>query len=324
MTRFSLLFAAFACSGFAASAAVRPTILPDSIGVEYRNNKVLIKHRVAPGETLYGISRRYKVPVEQIVEANPKLEGALGAGQIVLVPRTRVVLTPPGAPKTATAAGPAAAPNPAARGLAADARGNKVYKVEKGQTLFSIARRFGLSPADIARQNNMAADAGVRIGQTLIIVPAGGAAAAVPPEAAPVTKAASVPAPTNRPERGDETEREKEKETAGATAAVLPPAREEAPERVSEIVRKVTENGLAAVIEGGGTDKYLALHKTAPVGTIMQVRNIMNGQSVYVRVIGQLPDTGENSNVLVRISRRAVQKLATPDSRFRVETSYVP
>jgi rare lipoprotein A (peptidoglycan hydrolase) len=86
----------------------------------------------------------------------------------------------------------------------------------------------------------------------------------------------------------------------------------------------VTESGLAAVIEGGGTDKYLALHKTAPVGTIMQVRNIMNGQSVYVRVIGQLPDTGENSNVLVRISRRAVQKLATPDSRFRVETSYVP
>jgi hypothetical protein len=56
----------------------------------------------------------------------------------------------------------------------------------------------------------------------------------------------------------------------------------------------------------------------------MQVRNIMNGQSVYVRVIGQLPDTGENSNILVRLSPRAVQRLATPDSRFRVETSYVP
>ncbi|SHJ26932.1 LysM domain-containing protein [Hymenobacter daecheongensis DSM 21074] len=322
MTRFSLLFAAFALSGFAASAAVRPTILPDSIGVEYRNNKVLIKHRVMPGETLYGISRRYKVPVEQIVEVNPKLEGALGAGQIVLVPRTRVVIS---APSAAKAAPTAAAPNPAAKGLTTDARGNKVYKVEKGQTLFAIARRFDLTPADIARQNNMAPSAGVRIGQTLIIVPAGGASAA--PEAAPVAtapvKAAPVPAPTNRPER-DDNDRDKEKEPAATASTAPAPAKEEAPERASEIVRKVTESGLAAVIEGGGTDKYLALHKTAPVGTIMQVRNIMNGQSVYVRVIGQLPDTGENSNVLVRISRRAVQKLATPDSRFRVETSYVP
>ncbi|RYU81223.1 LysM peptidoglycan-binding domain-containing protein [Hymenobacter persicinus] len=314
MTRFSLLFAAFALSGFAASATPRPIALPDSIGVEYRNNKVLIKHRVAPGETLYGIARRYKVPVDQIVEANPKLEGALGAGQIVLVPRTRVVLSNPAA-KSATAA----VPNAAAKGLSTDARGNKVYKVAKGETLFAVARRFDMTPADIARQNNMAANAGVRIGQTLIIVPAGGSADAA---VAAAPKPAAVPAPNNRPERTDDSD--KEKESATAPAAPVTPAKEDAPERASEIVRKVTESGLAAVIEGGGTDKYLALHKTAPVGTIMQVRNIMNGQSVYVRVIGQLPDTGENSNVLVRISRRAVQKLATPDSRFRVETSYVP
>jgi hypothetical protein len=101
-------------------------------------------------------------------------------------------------------------------------------------------------------------------------------------------------------------------------------AEERTPERASEIVRRVTESGLATKIEGSGTDKYLALHKTAAVGTIMQVRNIMNGQSVYVRVIGQLPDTGENNNILVRLSPRAVQRLSTPDSRFRVETSYVP
>ena len=87
---------------------------------------------------------------------------------------------------------------------------------------------------------------------------------------------------------------------------------------------RVSESGLAAVIDNNGTDKYLALHKTAPVGTIMQVKNAMNGQSVYVRVIGKLPDTGENNNILVRLSPRAVQKLGTSDQRFRVETSYVP
>ncbi|MCB2408649.1 LysM peptidoglycan-binding domain-containing protein [Hymenobacter lucidus] len=326
MTRFSLLLAAFVGCGFSASAAVRPAILPDSIGVEYRNNKVLIKHRVAPGETLYGLSRRYKVPVDQIVEANPKLEGTLTTGQVVLVPRNRVVMNTP----AATAAKPTAAPAPSAaatRDLTTDAKGNKIYKVEKGQTLFSIARRFNTTPDALAKLNKLPDNAGVRIGQSLIVIPAGGTAAAVPePTAASPAPKAPTPAPNNRPERADDTDKDKDKETPPATVTPAAAGKDEdhAPERASEIVRKVTEGGLAAVIEGGGTDKYLALHKTAPVGTIMQVRNIMNGQSVYVRVIGQLPDTGENSNILVRLSRRAVQKLATPDSRFRVETSYVP
>ncbi|TGE28302.1 DPBB and LysM peptidoglycan-binding domain-containing protein [Hymenobacter metallicola] len=324
MTRFSLLVATFLTCGFSASAAVGPVVLPDSIGVEYRNNKILIKHRVGPGETLYGLSRRYKVPVDQIVEANPKLEGTLVTGQIVLVPRNRVVMTTAGAAKPAATP---AAPSAATRELTTDARGNKVYKVEKGQTLFSIARRFNTTPDALAQLNKLPENAGVRIGQTLIIVPASGGSGAAEPAvaAAPAPKAPvpKTPAPTNRPERAEEAD--KEKEIAPATPPTTPAKEEEkAPERASEIVRKVTEGGLAAVIEGGGTDKYLALHKTAPVGTIMQVRNIMNGQSVYVRVIGQLPDTGENSNILVRLSKRAVQKLATPDSRFRVETSYVP
>jgi rare lipoprotein A (peptidoglycan hydrolase) len=96
------------------------------------------------------------------------------------------------------------------------------------------------------------------------------------------------------------------------------------PTRASEVVTRVTESGMGAPIDKSATDKYLALHKTAPVGTIMQVKNAGNGQSVYVRVIGKLPDTGENNSILVRLSPRAMQKLGTADSKFRVETSYVP
>ena len=71
-------------------------------------------------------------------------------------------------------------------------------------------------------------------------------------------------------------------------------------------------------------NKYLGLHKTAPIGTILQVKNIMNGQNVYVRVIGKLPDTGANEKVIVRISKKAYQRLAALDNRFRVEVSYMP
>ena len=338
MSRFPLLSAAFVFAGFSALAAPRPVAPPDSIGVEYRGNKMLIKHRVAPGETLYGLARRYKVPVEDIVEANSGQKGALVTGQVVLVPRNRVVLSQPAAPR-ATASVPAAA-----RALPTDARGNKLYKVEAGMTLFAIARRFQTTPAELSRLNGFAANYNVRVGETVIVAASGAAPAAPRPVAA---TPARTTAPTTRPERDEEAEksarearereareraaRERARDSATApavtpeTPATTPaPEKDRGPSRASEIVRRVSESGLATTIQTDASDKYLALHKTAPVGTIMQVRNIMNGQSVYVRVIGQLPDTGENTNILVRLSKKAVQRLATPDQRFRVETNYVP
>ncbi len=304
---------------------------------------MLIKHRVVPGETLYGLSRRYKVPVDQIVEANAGQKGSLVTGQIVLVPRQRAVLSNPAAPKAA----PAATASATALAQPTDARGNHVYKVQPGQTLFAIARKFSTTPQALAQLNGFAPNYNVRSGQTLIVAsgtaparretPAPTPAAptpATPAPAAPVTRepvVATTPAPApTRPTsapiltRPEPTAKLRDKDTTLTSAATPAKEEERAPERASEIVRRVTESGLATSIPNSTTDKYLALHKTASVGTIMQVRNIMNGQSVYVRVIGPLPDTGENNNILVRLSPRAVQRLATPDARFRVETSYVP
>ncbi|QNE39715.1 LysM peptidoglycan-binding domain-containing protein [Hymenobacter sp. NBH84] len=304
-----------------------PAALPDSIGVEYRGNKMLIKHLVTAGETLYGLSRRYKVTVESIVEANPQLQGALVKGQVVLVPRTRVVLTP--APATRATAAASSAATPAARALPTDARGNHVYTVKPGQTLFSIAQRYGVSTTELIRLNRLPASGVVNANQTLIIVPAaaGSVAAAKPAPTRPAPTVVAPPAAAAAP-RPEDPDRNRPKETLAPapteTATTDGPEEERAPEHASEIVSRVRESGLAAIIEGSTTEKYLALHKTAPVGTIMQVRNIMNGQSVYVRVIGHLPDTGDNANMLVRLSPRAVQRLVTPDQRFRVETSYVP
>ena len=330
MIRFFLLFSALSLTGLSATAATRPVASPDSIGVEYRGNKMLIKHRVMPGETLYGIARRYKVPVADIVGENPQVASSLVSGQVVLVPRVRVVLAPATRPAVAASTG-----SPAARALPADARGNRTYVVRPGQTLFSIAQRYGVATAELIRLNRLPAAGTVRAGQTLVIVPAAApattaatVAVAAKPTVAPAAAVAVppvAPSPAARPEEADKAPEKPAAPVVATPGSVAPVAAEnQPPEHADEIVSRVSESGLAAVIDGASTEKYLALHKTAPVGTIMQVRNIMNGQSVYVRVIGKLPDTGENSNVLVRLSPRAVQRLATPDARFRVETSYVP
>ena len=282
----------------------------DSIGVEMRGGQRFVKHRVAGGETLTALARRYRVSLDQLTAANPQITAGLGIGQIVYVPR-------PAAGK-ATAAPAKGAAGPA---VVVPAR----YTVAKGETLFGIARRFQLTPDELIRLNKLPANGSVRLGQQLILsaaeagTPAAPVAASSKPEAAPAAAPASTPAP------------DKPAQIATVTPATPaekdnPEAKEEArtPTRAAELLGRVVETGLGAPIERSATDKYLALHKTAPVGTIMQVRNAMNGQSVYVRVIGKLPDTGENNNILVRLSPRAVQKLGTADSRFRVETNYIP
>ena len=296
----------------------------DSIGMEIRGGQRFVKHRVAAGETLSALSRHYHVTLDQLTAANPQIKNGLGVGQIVFVPR-------PAAAGKAAAPAPgkalAAAYTPPAAG-AVPAR----YTVARGETLFGIARKFQLTPDELIRLNKLPAGGAVRVGQQLLLsateagTPAATTAAAAPKtapvrpaevEAVPATPASKMPTPAP----------DKPAQIATVTAE-KPDDKEEkedrTPNRASEVLARVVETGLGAPIEKSITDKYLALHKTAPVGTIMQVKNSMNGLSVYVRVIGKLPDTGDNNNILVRLSPRAVQKLGTADSRFRVETNYIP
>jgi LysM repeat protein len=86
---------------------------------------------------------------------------------------------------------------------------------------------------------------------------------------------------------------------------------------------EVRESGLAELIDGtGGNRKYLALHRTAKPGTILKVRNELNNREVFVRVVGPLPATGVNNNIIIKISKSAFDRLGGVDTKFRAEVTY--
>lgn len=100
---------------------------------------------VQPGDTLFAIANRFGVSVQDIVRANNIADpNRISPGQ-------RLVIPTPGAPS----------PPPA--------DGFREYIVQPGDTLFSIANRFGVTVQDIVRANNIADPNRIFPGQRLVI-----------------------------------------------------------------------------------------------------------------------------------------------------------
>jgi hypothetical protein len=83
------------------------------------------------------------------------------------------------------------------------------------------------------------------------------------------------------------------------------------------------ETGLAEVIPGTEANKkYLVLHRTAPVGSVIRVKNEENSLTIFARVVGVLPETGDNSKILIKLSQAAFEQLKGVNARFPVEVLY--
>ncbi|PRY05379.1 LysM repeat protein [Pontibacter ummariensis] len=286
-------------------------VVRDSVGIARKNGKLFVQHKVEPKETLYALSRKYSVPVAQIVEANPSVETTIKIGEIVLIPRKYTEST-----AVASASKAAAVPAASNRTYMVNDGGHKMHTVEPKQTLYSISRLYGVKVEDIRRWNQLP-DNNISIGSSLIVGMS---------SEKPTKKPMYVPEPDDEMTKAVAVENALPAETASTSTEPVTSAEEET-KTVEDAagVKKVIETGLAEMIDPkADTNKYLALHRTAPVGTIMQIKNDMNQQVVYVRVVGKLPETGANDKVIVRLSKKAYQKLGAVDQKFRVELSYMP
>ncbi len=278
-------------------------------------------HTVKEGETLFRISRSYNVSIDELKRWNVTGNQALSIGQSLVIYQIGSLDN--------------IAPQAGMPQAIIDEKKYVTHTVKPGETLYAISRAYGVSVSELMQRNKLPNES-ISFGQQLIIRDREVLEMPEMSVSATSVNTPTIPDPVinNSSQGNDNMTGEEEEEEDNDPTLNRPESLEQEKERIRTIrasekkalseYDKKSEMGFASAIEAGiDTKKFLALHRSAPAGTIMQIRNEMNNLSVFVRIVGKLPDTGVNNKIAIRISQAAYEKLGGINERFPVEITYI-
>ena len=116
----------------------------DSIGVTKVDGKMHVRYLVSPGETIYGISTHYGVSISNLMEINPELEAGLKVGQVINIPYNKEYMDARAEAKSSN---------------------KTIHKVQPGETLFGLSKKYDVPLGDLLKWNGME----LKAGQDLVV-----------------------------------------------------------------------------------------------------------------------------------------------------------
>jgi membrane-bound lytic murein transglycosylase D len=200
------------------------------------------RHRVNKGESIGSISRKYGVSPKEIMAANKmKHEGRLTLGTSLIIPGGQAPAAPPAPSQVASGKPVPYTPQTSISGKspiqsvpagampqAADA----THSVQRGETVGSIAARYGVSPAELMAANNMRSGKDLLAGKSIVIPGKGGKKA---PEKPHPGDKRSLPEPVKTPEPTAKAVAGREPAPAAKTPTPLAQANKSAPAPLQQV-----------------------------------------------------------------------------------------
>lgn len=241
------------------------------------SGQILFDHYIAPGQTLFGVSRFYGLSLEDTYHLNPTLRVKYTSGDQVRVPIPRQLIRPA----------------PAADSLAWFVP--VYYRMGKGETYFGLYKRVlklendaylkALNPE--LTPERMAPNQRLAIGFLKL-------------DGIPKSLQGDIEDPYVRRNRGLRDLWNLRTEGKNMTKA----------------------SGKAAWTSKGDPGKWMALHRTAPINSIIEIEDPRSRKTIYARVEGRIPDQLYDKNVIVVVSPLLVKAFGVRDKHFYVKTRY--
>lgn len=269
-------------------------------------SNTVTEHTVKPKEYLGVIAKEYGVTVEELKSLNKLSSNSLQIGQVLKIPaKSAGSEVTPFAPVveskvTETKATENRVTVPVSTAVKPESSFEHV--VANGETIYSIAQKYQLTTYQIKTANNLNSNDLV-VGQKLIIK--GEKPAAV----------ISNTAATTTEEDGDNSD----------SPNTLKNPSLKRPAAVYGL-NKIEEKGTAIWISDPDLDpnKMLILHRTAPVGTVIQITNPMTNRSTFAKVVGKFTENETTKDVIIVMTKAVADAVGALDKRFFCNLSYGP
>ena len=247
-----------------------------------------IIHKVEAGQTLYFLSKKYNIGIDQLRQANPDI-----LDDLIIKPAQVLVI--PVENKT----------------VELDQGGYKIHVVKTKETLYSLSKLYDISVSELINLNQLES-ANISIGQELKV------------GKLQVNDDAIFEKSTNDieiiEEKLDLKTEEDENQVNQAKDVMLYKQLFESYDNGINQLNK--DKGIGNYLDGNSSGAYLAMVNNVPAEQIVKVRNLMNNKVIYLKVVGPVSSKDADKNIAIKISKSAAEDLNIIEDRFLAEWTW--